>query len=378
MGTVSFRLRFGDRPATREELDRIEEIVVEQEMDMAWEARIRLFLCVDGNGRWRHGPNEFAEPFSRVRVELDAGDGAFVPLIDGPVAAFDTAMDSQPGRSSVTLVVRDDSVLMNREEDEERFENRGEDEIAREIFGRFRELGGAPRVESPGGAQRTIVRRGTAIQFLRRLARPHGFHAYVLPGEVPGQSVGCFLPDPAGPPELPALTLLGDGRNLSDVQVRENSESPERTRVRTLRLSDQETVSAETSVRDLALMRRVPAVPEDRVATRQAAPEDVDREDAESLSRGRARSASYAVRLSAKVVPGCYRTALAPYRKVSVRAGDTPLSGDFLLTKVVHRITPSVYTQEFEAKGDSRSDPQAPPAGAQGLSVNLSASLSIF
>src|SRR5262245_47503571 len=107
MPDFGFRMHFGNRPAKEEELGRIEEIVVEQEMDMAWEARIRMYLCLDEDGNWQHSPEEFAKPFSRVRVELGAGS-SFTPLIDGPVASYQTALDSQPGRSSVTLVVRDD------------------------------------------------------------------------------------------------------------------------------------------------------------------------------------------------------------------------------------------------------------------------------
>jgi len=50
MPSFGFRVYFGDRAATTEELSRIEEIVVEQEMDMAWEAHVRLYLCTDENG----------------------------------------------------------------------------------------------------------------------------------------------------------------------------------------------------------------------------------------------------------------------------------------------------------------------------------------
>jgi hypothetical protein len=47
---------------------------------------------------------------------------------------------------------------------------------------------------------------------------------------------------------------------------------------------------------------------------------------------------------------------LTPYKKVRVDVGATPYSGDYLITKVVHRITPSLYSQELEAKTDSVSD----------------------
>lgn len=71
---------------------------------------------------------------------------------------------------------------------------------------------------------------------------------------------------------------------------------------------------------------------------------------------------------------------LTPYNKVSLRAGDSPLSGDWILTKVTHRITPSLYTQDIEARSDSQADTAAPPdpaGGPGGLSLGFSASLSL-
>jgi hypothetical protein len=379
MPDFGFRVYFGDRPATVEELARIEEIVVEQEMDMAWEARIRFYLCTDENGRWRHGAEEFAQPFSRVRVEIGSGS-SFTPLIDGPVAGYDTALDSQPGRSNVSLVVRDDSVLMNREERSTVYENRADDAIAREVFGEFPEIA-TTRIESPGGARPSVVQRGTAIQFLRELARPHEYHAYVTPGISPGQSIGCFLPDPAEPGSLPPLVLLGADRNLAEIDVTEESEGPELSRAHTLRIADQEIVTAEVRLQDLALMRPLPPL-DSTPATRLVPPEENDREDADQRARGQARRRSYAFRVTGKVVPGCYGGILTPYERVTVRAGGTGLSGDWLLTKVTHTITPDLYTQEFEAKADSREEPEAAGtgalAGAGGLSVEFSASLSIF
>lgn len=378
MTAFAYRLRLGDRPAKPEELESVEEIEVEQEMDMAWEATIRMGLCLDDQGRWNRRPRELAAPFDRVRVEIGV-DGRFTPLIDGPVARYDTAMDSRPGRSSLTLVVRDDSTLLNRDEEVEVFEERPDHEVAREVFGRFPFIG-ETRVETTEGPRQAAVRRGTPIQFLRELARAHGWHAYVLPGPQPGRSVGCFLPDPTGPGDLPPLTLLGPEGNLVGVEVQEDAESPERTRGHTLRISDQRVLDAETSNRDLQLLRDLPPLSDDGQVRRLVPPEEADREDPEVRARARTARARWAYRISGRVAPGCYAGVLAPYQRVTVHAADTPLSGAWLLSRVTHRITPGVYAQSFEALADSRSDPAAPPSvGASGgLSVEVSASFSLF
>ena|SRR5688572_3224038 len=379
MGEQRFRVWFGDQGATEDELERIEEIEVTQEMDAIWEARMRLETCLDEHGSWQNRADRFA-PFSRVRVELDPGSGAFVPLIDGPVASFETAMDSQPGRSTVTLIVRDDSVFLNRAEAVETFENRKDSDLAEELFKRAAQIK-ETRVEATTATHPATTRRGTEMQFLRELARASDRHAYVLPGETPGQSVGCFLPDPEAAGALPKLVLIGDGRNLANASVEEDPEGPERTRGRTMRVGDMSEVTFETSASDLGLMRDLPAVSEDLTPLRLLPPGDSSREDPEAAVTSRARSAGYAFRMASQVIPGCYSAVLTPYQKVVVEAGATPYSGDYLITKVVHRITPSVYTQELEAKSNSRTDVPASPvaeAAGGGLSASASVSVSIF
>jgi hypothetical protein len=313
-------------------------------------------------------------------VELDPGSGTFVPLIDGPVASFETGLDSQPGRSTMSLVVRDDSVFLNREEAVEVFENRGDSDVADEMFRHASQIR-STRVDPATGVQPATTRRGTEMQFLRELARANNRHAYVLPGEKPGESIGCFLPDPEDPAELPKLVLLGDDRNLAQATIDEDSEGPERTRGRTLRLGDMGEATFETSAADLGLMRDLPAVPDDLTPLRLLPPGDNQREDPEPAVSARARAAGYAFKLSSQVVPGCYQAVLTPYQKVAVEAGATPYSGEYLITKVVHRITLSLYTQELEAKSDSRTDVPASPvaeAAGGGLSLSFSASVSIF
>src|SRR5262245_46829166 len=189
-----FRVWFGDRAASEEELGRIEEIEVTQEMDAFWEAHVRMVLCLDANGAWLHWPGDTSAPFSRVRIELDIGTGRFAPLIDGPLISIDAALDSKPGVSTATMVVRDDSAFLNRDEDTEPpFEHRTDSEIADELFQRFEQIRDT-RIEGTEATPETPTRRGTVTQFPRDLARTSDRHAYVLPGHQPGASDGCVQP----------------------------------------------------------------------------------------------------------------------------------------------------------------------------------------
>lgn len=70
MADIEYRIFFNNKPATREQLDRVEEIIVEQEVDMAWEARVKIPICVDDKGNWEGQDEDFLASFSRVRLEI--------------------------------------------------------------------------------------------------------------------------------------------------------------------------------------------------------------------------------------------------------------------------------------------------------------------
>lgn len=353
MGEVRFRIWFGDNAASEDELRRVEQIEVTQEMDAIWEAQLEMVVCLDESGKWLHWPGDTGAPFSRVRVEIDIGNGRFAPLIDGPLVSIDASLSALPGRSTATMVVRDDSAFLNRDEETEPpFENRRDSEIAEELFGRFPEIR-ETRIEGTEVMPETTTRRGTVLQFLRELAQANDRHAYVLPGEEPGTSIGCFLPDPTDAAGLAPLRLIGDGRNLANARVGEDPDGAERTVAQVLSVDDQGVTAFETSAADLGLMRDLPARPADLTPRRLLPPGDNLRPDPAAAASGRARRAGYVYKLTSDVIPGCYPAVLAPYQKVRVDAGATPYSGDYLLTKIVHRITPSLYTQQIEAKTDS-------------------------
>jgi hypothetical protein len=376
-----FRVWFGDRAADEAELRRIEEIEVTQEMDAFWEAHLRMVLCLDEHGAWLHWPGDGSAPFSRVRVEVDMGSGRFAPLIDGPLVSIDASLDSQPGHSTATIVVRDDSAFLNRDEEVEApFEHRSDSDIAAELFGRFEQIRDT-RIEGTNATPETTTRRGTVLQCLRALATLNDRHAYVLPGDQPGASIGCFLPDPDGVADLPPLVLIGGRRNLADASITQDPDGGERTAAQVLRVDDQGVTTFETSAEELGLMRNLPALPADLTPRRLMHPSDNTRADPAAAASARARRNGYVYRLTSRVIPGCYAGLLTPYQKVRVDAGATPYSGDYLITKVVHRITPSVYTQELEAKSDSVTEVSGAAVAEAlggGLQLSVSASVGIF
>lgn len=376
MAELRFRVYFDNTAATAEDLLHIDEISVEQAEDSAWEARCVMALCLDADGKWDRQGDIRLRPRTQVRIELQIGTAPFKPLIEGPIVSVDTAMDARPGRSSATVVIHDNSAWLNLESSASVDASQPHDVIVRKLFAKLppgaKISGFTPDVlipnggESPASLGEQFAQLGTPMQKLKALARRNGCHVYVLPGAMKGApSVGCFKGDPQGPPTLPPLTLFGEGRNLADVTATEDPESSAFTTVHTLRLGDQQIGTYTTQQSDQTLLGTQPAAA--APASRQAPPSEADSEDARATAAARDRLRNYPVKYNGRLIPGAYPEVLQPYQKVALHAGAASVSSILLLTKVTHRITPSMYTVEFEGRGNSLSNLTA----AAGLLDNI-------
>jgi len=380
---VEFKVFFDNEAADQEKLDKIDEIRVEQTVDRAWEARVKIPVCVNNDGKW-DGENEaWMRDFSRVRVEVNMGDGAFAPLIDGPIVGFDSERSPQPGKSVVTLIVHDDSAFLNRQAGVECYENSTDSEIARQIFGEATELSGTPDIEDtpaqPNTTTSVTVRRGTKMQFLRELARRNqNWHAYVLPGSSPGQSIGAFRKFPTDTDGLPPMLLLGADRNIAAFNVRNNAQNPCSVTAATMNINDKTLTTSTSSFRNSTLIG-------DQSATLDTAPEATcilppginDSVDLASATGGRADDSSFSLEATGSVVPFCYPAALSPYRMVLVKISNSQYSTKYLITQVTHTLTRSNYTQSFSMKGNAVSAAESGSAAAPSPSAGFNASFNI-
>lgn len=390
MASVFYRMFFDNEPADQRRLDLFEQIVVRQQVDMMWEARLEMPVVMDARGRWSGEDEPFLQEHARVRVEVKVGARPFVPLIDGPVTERVAPRDPQPGASTVTLVVSDDSVFLDQEESVERFEESADSDIASRIFSETAQLSGPQQIEQtpaqPDNPTRAIVQRGTRMQILRRLARRHHMHAYVLPGARPGASVGAFRAFPKTTDGLPPLTLVGDGRNLERFDPRTDARRPADVRAATLSLRDKRITTSRATAADAQLLGDAPAVSAGQSRpSRLLRPGHSDTVDLDQRTRAEADRLSHATDATGAVMPFYYGDVLSPYRVVSVQLSDSSLSGDYLLTRVTHTLNRSVYKQEFGALRNAASSaapgaPGAPasPQPAAALSAAFNVQMEIF
>lgn len=368
MGQVRYRLYIDDQPAERALLDQIEEVTVTQAVDKAWEARLLVIICTDAKGAWSGAAKPFEEAFTRVRVEVDAGDGTFTPLIDGPVVGIDQSMNSEPGRSTHTVVVQDDSITLNRRDGLQLYLFKLDHEIASAIYGAAEHISNTdiddaskPGVDPFPWAEYYL---GTEMQLLRKLAERQSMHAYVLPGTKPGESIGVFKPFPTQPDGLPPLVLLGQDRNIVSFEAKEDSLLPATVSSQSLSIADKGVAKAEFSSRDADLLGKAAAgaaIKEE--AKRILVPKDA-KTDPATVVKAFAEKSGYAFRATGTIATDCYRAALAPYRVVTIKGVGEKLGGHYRIKNVTHRLTRSVYSQSFgllrNATSEGGNDPTLP------------------
>lgn len=369
MADIEYIVYFNNESATQEELDRIDEITVEQETDMAWEARIQIPIQTDEQGNWQGEDDDFMEAFSRVRVEIRNRTDEFVPLIDGPVVETSSARSSEPGRSTITLIVRDDSVLLDEEETLSRFDGMLDHEIAESIFGDYEEINETDVEETEASGNtltQYVFQRGTAMQLLRFLARRQGFHAYVLPGENPGESVGCFKPYPTEVSDLPPLILLGPERNMESFNVRNNAQGPSSVMASVLGITDKQVTTSTSSFDDLDFLgTETPSENGTARSVRRLPPYVGDSVNLDNAVRAEAADLCYSYEANGTVIGYCYTGILRPYQIISIGGTSGRHSGSHLITKVTHTLTRSQYTQTFTVRRNALSA----DFGEDGLSI---------
>lgn len=365
MGAVEYKLFINGASATQDQLDKIDEITVDQAVDRAWEARIKISACLNDDGSWDGEDEPWTEALTPIRIEVNAGDGNFVPLIDGPVVGYESERSAIPGKSINTIVVHDDSALMNRQATVDVRTGVADSDIASELF---QTAGLIPDVDTtptqPDPITDAAVQRDTPIRYLRTLARRYqDWHAYVLPGSMAGQSIGCFKRFKTETDGLPEMVLLGADRNIQSFNVNNRSRNRATVGAATLGV-DRAPQSSSESPGDATLMGD--EVPDDaEPATTFLPPGQSDRVDLNEATRGAAARSGLSLETTGSIVPFCYPAALSPYRCVSVKISDSAFSTVYLITHVTHRLTRSVYTQSFSMRGNSVSRSSGSATGPQ-------------
>jgi len=230
------------------------------------------------------------------------------------------------------------------------------EEVARQIFN---DANFTPDVEDtpaqPDQTTAASVRRGTPMQYLRDLARRNrNYHAYVLPGSQPSQSIGCFKPFPSDTDGLPEMVLLGADRNIEAFNVTNHAQAPGTVQAATVSIAHDTVRTSTSSYRDATLMGdRPPDAGDANPSVALLPPGQTDRIDLDQATRGAAAESGYSLEATGRTATLCYKSVLSPYRCVLVKMSDSQYSGKYVIVRVTHTLTRSTYTQSFSLKGNA-------------------------
>lgn len=353
--SAEFKMYFDNTPATEEQLDMFRAIHVDQGIGMVTEAELEMELRLDDSGAWVDFDESFTAPFSRIRIEVKVGDGDFVPLIDGPLVSQRMTMSASPNESMLTLVVHDDSVLLNQIESVSVFEELAASDIAEILFA---EAGLEPQVDSTpaagGSLERAVVQRGTAMQLLRDLARRHGMALQVVPGTAPGVSIGRFAVLNLDGEDLPELLITGEERNLDHIGIEFDGLRPFAAVAGTVDAGSLEVLrsdaqhSSQTTLGDEAAHIIVEPAQVLMARTRETA------SDLDAAVAAAADTAAWAFSATGEVDSASYPAVLQPYATVTL-AGAGPMSGRYLIAQVNHMMDDQTYRQQFTLRRNARS-----------------------
>jgi hypothetical protein len=364
MGCAQYRLYLNGVGATADQLARFEDITIDQEMDKACEGRFDVPICTTPKGVWDGETEAFLQGMSRIRVEVQLQSSASVPLLDGPIVNVEGSMHNEPGRSVLTLVVSDDAFFLHRDETVISFQG-SDDQIATQLYDQVSQIATTQIDAAPApsnAAFDTTVLRGTPMECLRQLAKRQHMHAYVGPGDSPGQSVGYFktTPDPSVDFGLSDMVLLGLGMNIFSFESDTTVGQTATFKSGQVALNDRSTDIRTSDLSDIAMQGTNP--PPGPSIARLLRPGQTDALTLARAVQAASERAAYALTAHGEVIKGVYNSVLQPYQNVLVKGANGTLSGSWLISKVTHTLTRNSYGQKFRAIRNAESPgANAPP-----------------
>lgn len=358
MNYAELRIFLDGVQADENQLDLFALVKVDQAIGMATEAELEVPVGADSQGAWGGIGEDYAQPFFRIRIEVKIGEGDFTPLIEGQVVAIRYQLSANPNESKMVIVVQDDSLLLNREETVERFENKRPDEIAAQFFSDYGLESDLDNISLPaGGLARETVQRGTAMHLLRDLGRRHGCFVYVYPGADVGKSVGVFKKPELEKSSFPELLLLGSERNLDALEINFDALLPTTAKaasvsVPKLKVADLATASSsQVALGDADSHSLVEA---GTILLSQVLEEA---EDVDASLQSAVDYSSWALTANGEVSAASYVGVLQTHKTVTVVGASSSLSGNYLISRVTHTISDEGYKQSFQLRRNAQSVP---------------------
>jgi len=288
-----------------------------------------------------------------------------VPLING-VVTDRLLYPNVDNEGEIVIDGRDLSVLMDQEEKIKSFEDLAEPDAVAEILLPYLAEGVKPSIASPVAdppleSGRIPIQRGTDLDHLYAMAEQYGYAFGLRPGPEPFTNVAYWGPWQANGVTKPTLTAgLPYMNNVERLNVRQRGlawtsvcgavQDP---------LSDEYAPVAALTPSLRPLAANAPSQTSRRTRL-LAADSGMSELQARNLSQGLVDRASMnAMALHGVLDVAVYGDFLRAGDKVPVRGMGMTADGDYMVAKVIHKLAPGSYRQEFTLKREGV-DPTSP------------------
>lgn len=348
---ITYTVKIDGRPADAALMGALLDIEVEQHCRLADMVRLRFAVAVDASGEaWSVVDEDRFKRLTRLRVEVAVGSGKAEPLIEAYVVETHATFSNQPGASVLEVVGMDATVLMNLEQKVRAWPDMTDGDIARAIFG---EHSLAPQVDATQPlrqqTERTVLQRGSDIQFLRMLAERNGCLCYVEVNPATGVAEGHFHPPRVDDPPQGVLSVnLGTATTVDRFASRYEMWRPTGARADNVQIASQADQSADVSAASHPGMGRQSTVGGEKPRHVLLAGTGLaETGELQTIAQAVVDRSAFAVHAEGELTTVTYGAVLHARHPVNVRGAGRQFSGTYLVQSVLHRIAPDSYTQSF-------------------------------
>lgn len=277
-------------------------------------------------------------------------------LIDGIVETADMAAGEGGQGGTLTLMGRDLTALMDREERQEDYPGMAPGDIANVILARYAQHGIVPDVRPPMAADRDApvdrvpMQNGTDLAYLSELAAQFDHVFTIIPGPLPLTSRAYWGPPPRIGAVQRAISVdMGSASNASGLKF-ENE--PGAAASVTGQVRDG-TTGASVPVRSVVPLRpplaAMPSVLNFATAATRILRPQPGQSVAQAMGQAQAQSdaSSDTLTVTGDLDLGRYGTVLEPRKLVGLRGAGLAHDGFYYVRDVVHSISRGAWTQGF-------------------------------
>ena len=289
------------------------------------------------------------DPSTRVIIGVLLGALPEV-LIDGIITHHQHAPSADPGQSTLTVMGKDVSVMLDLEEKNEKYENQPDFLIVTRLIASYAKYGLIPKVtpttDVPIMLQRIPRQHETDLKFIQRMGQRNGFVFYVEPLTF-GVNTAYWGPESRlGVPQS-ALTLgPGPSANLKSLHFAQDALAP----VSTSGTFVEPITKTAIPIPPLPSLRIPPLVLSPTAAMRKALMRDTANQNpaqAATTALATATNAPDSVTGNGEIDSVRYGHVLRARKLVGIRGAGLSYDGNYYVRRVTHTITRGDYKQSF-------------------------------